>query len=168
MGKTKLILLSLAGALIIYVIWFYTRIWYFIKTYKYRYEITKVDAGGVKSFSDLTAGSGFFDVFFNFFIGNISPYKTSVKDLKIDFYYKKLYIGKSYNFGDIEILPEAETLITGKARIYVNKALLNMLIVGQKKTILLEYVASFRPYGLPFTVKYKDVYEINLSDYITL
>ena len=165
MGKLKTGAYVALGLILLYVFWFYIRVWYFLNSYTYGYSITKIDAGGIKDISDLGSGKAYIDVFFDFDLNNISAFKTQIDDLKIDFYYQGFYLGKSYDFKQIKILPESTTKIPGKARIYVNKALLNILLFAQKQNIKLDYVASLRVYGMPFTVTFRDSYEFNLKDY---
>lgn len=163
MGKAKYIYLVLAVLIIAYLSNLYRKVMKFLNEYSYTYQITNI---GTNLLSGVSASG--LTTSFGFILNIVNPtnFKVTVSDLQIKLYYQNTFIGLSDGFSTIYIPKEGQTSFTGKANIAVNRALLNSVLQFGTGSVNIDYLATFRLYGLPFKFSYRDTKTLNLSEYI--
>ena len=166
MGNLKTILLTALSAVLIYGAFWYLRVRFFLKTYKYGYEVRSVNAQALLSPAAFVNGRAFIDVNFNVWVDNPTGFSVTLNELEIRVYWQGQYMGKSTDFETIKTVRNGRTTIPAKARVQISPALMRMLINANADTVRLEYVVTCKPYILPITFTYNDTYDFKISDYI--
>lgn len=158
MGTIKSALFALLAITVLYLSFLYVRIWHFLGSYTYGYEIKSFDTDLFQEFAKFKQGKTFFTFDFSVWLKNNSDFKIDVSGLNIAFYHSGKYIGYSSGFPTILIEKNSKTTFDGSAKIYLNNEFFKTMFLAAKQKIRIDYVVKFKLYRLPFSFTYKGFY----------